>query len=89
MDVQKIFQDFKFTDTRELLHTYVVTKGDDTYRIELLYSYSNPTTPWFAEVYVLKAETWKLAKEFPWVQEGHEEGALRQALSFIQDQKAN
>lgn len=90
MDAPTIFQDFKsFTNQRELLHTYFVSRGNDNYRIELSYSYSNQSAPWFADVYLMQANTWKLVKEFPWVQEGHEWTALRQALSFIQDGKAN
>jgi hypothetical protein len=84
-----LFADFKFASYRELRCTLEMTVRDIRYRLELFYHYSNKTNPWEGEIYSLQSGAWKVVTDFPNVPERKEESALRTALSFIQDGKAN
>jgi hypothetical protein len=56
-----------------------------TYRVEVLYCYSNPKSPWTAQAYTEKRDGWKCVPDFPWVNEKNEEAAIRAAFSFLED----
>jgi hypothetical protein len=86
MKISKVFSDFKKTNTRcELRRTLEFIIGKTTYRVEVLYCYSNPKSPWAAQAYSEKRDGWKGVPDFPWVSERNEEAALRAALSFLED----
>ena len=52
MKMSKIFADFKRINTQcELRRTLEFMIGKTTYRVEVLYCYSNPKSPWSAQAY--------------------------------------
>ncbi len=86
MKISKVFPDFKKITTQfELRRTLEFIIGRVTYRVEVLYCYSNPKSPWVAQAYSEKRSGWKSIPDFPWVGEKNEEAAIRTALSFLQD----
>jgi hypothetical protein len=86
MKMSKVFSDFKETTMRcELRRTLEFMIGKATYRVEVLFCYSNPKSPWVAQAYVEKRDGWKCVPDFPSVSERHEEAAIRAALSFLED----
>jgi len=86
MDLPEIFRDFKQIEREyELRRTLEVVVRDTTYRIEVLYCYSNENSPWFPQVYSRTSSNWKHLPHLGWVSERSEELAIRLALSFITD----
>jgi hypothetical protein len=86
MKISKVFPDFKKITARcELRRTLEFIIGRASYRVEVLYCYSNPKNPWVAQAYSEKRSGWKCIPDFPWVSEKNEEATIRAALSFLQD----
>ena len=86
MKMSKVFADFKRINTQcELRRTLEFMIGKATYRVEVLYCYSNPKSPWSAQAYSESHNAWKCMSNFPWVGERNEEAAIRAALSFLED----
>jgi hypothetical protein len=86
MKLANVFRDFKKISTQcELHRTLEFRINQADYRVEVLYCYSNPKTPWSAQAYSERQNVWRCVPEFPWVQEKNEESAIRTALSFLQD----
>ena len=86
MKISKVLSDFKTITTRcELRRTLEFMIDRASYRVEVMYCFSNPTSPWIAQVYSEKRNGWKCIPDFPWVSEKNEEAAIRAALSFLQD----
>jgi len=86
MKISKVFSDFKKINTQcELRRTLEFMIGKTAYRVEVLYCYSNPKSPWSARAYSEKRDGWKSVPRFPWVSEKNEEAAIRAALSFLED----
>jgi hypothetical protein len=86
MKISKIFPGFKkITVQCELRRTLEFVIGRATYRVEVLYCYSNPKSPWTAQAYSEKRDGWKCIPDFPWAGEKNEEAAIRAALSFLED----
>jgi hypothetical protein len=69
MKISKVFPDFKKITTRcELRRTLEFIIGRATYRVEVLYCYSNPKSPWIAQAYSEKRSGGrKSIPDFPWV----------------------
>lgn len=87
MKMSKVFSDFKKITTRcELRRTLEFTIDRSSYRVEVLYCYSNPKSPWIVQAYSENRDCWKCVKDFPWVGERNEEAAIRAALSFLEEQ---
>jgi hypothetical protein len=56
MKLSNVFSDFKKTNTQcELCRTLEFIIGKTTYRVDVLYCYSNPKSPWSAQSYSEKA----------------------------------
>jgi hypothetical protein len=86
MKMSKVFADFKKINTQcELRRTLEFMIDKTTYRVEVLYCYSNPKSPWSAQAYSESHNAWKCVSNFPWVGERNEEAAIRAALSFLED----
>jgi len=86
MKMSKVFPDFKKITTQcEVRRTLEFTIDRASYRVEVLYCYSNPKSPWIAQAYSEKRDGWKCVPDFPWVSERNEEAAIRATLSFLQD----
>lgn len=86
MKIAKVFADCrKITTQCELRRTLEFMVGRSSYRVEVLYCYSKPKSPWVAQAYVEKREGWKCVAEFPSIGERNEETAVRSALSFLED----
>jgi hypothetical protein len=86
MKMSKVFPDFKKITTQcEVRRTLEFTIDRASYRIEVLYCYSNPKSPWIAQAYSEKRDGWKCVADFPWVSEKNEEAAIRAALGFLED----
>ncbi len=86
MKISKVLSDFRKTNTRcELRRTLEFIIDKTTYRVEILYCYSNPKSPWGAQAYSDKRDGWRGVPDFPWVSEKNEEAAIRAALSFLED----
>ena len=86
MKISKVFPDFKKITTQcELHRTLEFMIGRASYRVEVLYCYSNPKSPWIAQAYAEKRDGWKCVSDFPSVSERNEEAAIRAALSFLED----
>ncbi len=86
MKISKVFSDFKkITVQCELRRTLEFVIGRATYRVEVLYCYSNPKSPWTAQAYSEKRDGWKCIPDFPRVGEKNEQAAIRAALSFLED----
>jgi hypothetical protein len=86
MKLSKVFPDFKQINTQcELRRTLEFIIGKTTYRVEVLYCYSNPKSPWSAQAYSEKRDGWKGVPQFPWVSEKNEEAAIRAALGFLEN----
>ena len=88
IDFPKMFKAFTaVSEGYEVRRTLEVVVGTSTYRIELLYSYTNANAPWNAHVYSKKGEAWQRIADFPWVMERTEESAIRSALEFLEEGK--
>jgi hypothetical protein len=87
MKISKVFSDFKkITAQCELRRTLQFIIGRASYRVEVLYCYSNPKSPWIAQTYSEKCSAdRKSIPDFPRVGKKNEESAIRTALSFLQD----
>jgi hypothetical protein len=86
MKTSKLFRDFDLITMQcELRRTLQFTVGRATYRVEVFYCYSNPKSPWGAQVYSEKGSGWKCLADSPRVSEKNEEAAIRAALSFLQN----
>jgi hypothetical protein len=86
MKTSKVFSDFKKITTQcELRRTLEFIIDRASYRVEVLYCYSNPKNPWIAQAYSEKRSGWKYIPEFPGVSERNEDAAIRAALTFLQD----
>jgi hypothetical protein len=86
MKTSKVFPDFKKITTQcELRRTLEFMIDKATYRVDVLYCYSNPKSPWTAKAYSERRDGWKGIPDFPWVSEKNEEAAIRTALSFLED----
>lgn len=86
MKTSKVFADFKKITTQcELRRTLEFTIGRASYRVEILYCYSNSKSPWSAQALSENKAGWKGVPDFPWVSEKSEEAAIRASLSFLQD----
>jgi hypothetical protein len=85
MKMSKVFPDFKKITTQcELRRTLEFTIDKATYRVEVMYCYSNPKSPWITQAYYEERDGWKSVPDFPLVSERNEEAAIRAALSFLQ-----
>jgi hypothetical protein len=86
MKMSKVFPEFKNITTQcELRRTLEFMIDKATYRVEVLYCYSNPKSPWTAQAYTEKRDGWKCVPDFPWVNERNEEAAIRAAFRFLED----
>ncbi len=86
MKISKVFPGFKKITTQcELRRTLEFVIGRTTYRVEVLYCYSNPKSPWIAQAYSEKRHGWKSVPDFPLVSDKNEEAAIRATLSFLED----
>ncbi len=86
MKISKVFPDFKTITTQcELRRTLEFVIARTTYRVEVLYCYSNPKSPWIAQAYSERRDGWKCVPDFPLVSERNEEAAIRATLSFLED----
>jgi hypothetical protein len=86
MKLSNVFSDFKKTNTQcELCRTLEFIIAKITYRVDVLYCYSNPKSPWSAQAYSERRDAWKCVPNFPWVHEKNEEAAIRATLSFLED----
>ena len=86
MKMSKVFPDFKKITTQcELRRTLEFMIGRASYRVEVLYCYSNPKSPWIAQAYSEERDSWKSVPDFPQVSERNEEAAIRAALSFLEE----
>jgi hypothetical protein len=86
MKISKVFADFKKITTQcELRRTLEFTIDRASYRVEVLYCYSNPKSPWSVQAHSENKAGWKCVPDFPWVSEKNEEAATRAALSFLED----
>src|SRR5437016_13203589 len=86
MKISKVFADFKRINTQcELRRTLEFMIGKTTYRVEVLYCYSNPKSPWSSQAYCESHNAWKCVSNLQWVGERNEEAAIRAALSFLED----
>jgi len=86
MKLSKVFPDFRKINTQcEVRRTLEFTIGKTSYRVEVLYCYSNPKSRWAARAYSEKNGTWKSVPDFPWVSEKNEEAAIRAGLSFLEE----
>jgi hypothetical protein len=86
MKMSKVFSDFKKVTTQcELRRTLEFMIDRTSYRVEVLYCYSYPKSPWSAQAYSEKRDGWKCVPDFPRISERNEEAAIRAALSFLQD----
>ncbi len=86
MKMSKVFADFKKITTQcELRRTLEFTIGRASYRVDVLYCYSNPKSPWSAQALFESKTGWKCIADFPWVKEKNEEAAIRAALRFLED----
>jgi len=92
MELTKVFADFtNIREQYELKRTLEVVANGDTYRLEVLYCYSNPKSRWIVYAYSPGPSGWKRISEpgFPWVENQDEESAVRSALDFVEQQKSN
>ena len=86
MKISKVFLDFKKVTTQcELCRTLEFVIAGTTYRVEVLYCYSNPKAPWIARAYSEKRDEWKCVLDFPLVGEKNEEAAIRATFTFLED----
>jgi hypothetical protein len=86
MKTSKLFADFKKVTTQcELRRTLQFTIDRASYRVEVLYCYSNPKSPWSALAYYEPKTGWKSVADFPWLSEKGEDGAIRTTLNFLED----
>lgn len=86
MKISKVFPDYKKITTQcELRRTLEFVIGRTTYRVEVLYCYSNPKSPWIAQAYSEKRDGWKCVPDLPLVSEKDEETAIRAAFSFLEE----
>lgn len=85
MDLQEIFKVFKrVTRLSEVLRMLEAGVGENTYRIEVLHSYSSAKLPCTARVYLRKDSGWQQISDFT----GNDEPtAIRTALSFLEDRE--
>ena len=84
--MSKVFADFKKVTTQcELRRTLQFTINRASYRVEVLYCYSSPKSPWSALAYYEQKAGWKSVADFPLVSEKSEDGAIRTTLSFLED----
>jgi len=89
MKLEEVFSVFKtFSEQYELRRVLEVVADDTTYRLEVLYSYSNPNGRWNVRVYSQVSTDWKRETDFPWVSERNEESAIHTALSFLKDRSS-
>ena len=90
MDIKSILDNFKgITEQYEVRRTLDVVIRDESYRVEILYCYSNPNARWTAEVYRRGEQGWDFFEDFPWVADRDEEAAIRSALNFLQERAGN
>lgn len=86
MKLSKVLSDFKKINTQcELRRTLQFIIGKITYRVDVLYCYTNPKANWSTQIYSERNDVWKGVPNFPWVSERSEEAAIRAALSFLED----
>lgn len=86
MKMSKVFLDFKNITTQcELRRTLEFMIDKASYRVDVLYCYSNPKSRWTAKAYSEMRAGWKEIPDFPWVLEKNEEAAIRAALTFLED----
>ena len=84
--MSKVFADFdKVTTQCEIRRTLQFTIDRASYRVEVLYCYSNPKSPWSALAYSETKVGWKSVADFPWLSEKREDGAIRTTLNFLED----
>ena len=86
MKMSKVFPEFKNITTQcELRRTLEFMIDKASYRLDVLYCYSNPKSPWTAKAYSEKRNGWKDVPDFPWITEKNEEATIREALTFLAD----
>lgn len=91
MELTKVFTDFtNIAERYELKRTLEVVADGVAYRLEVLYCYSNPESPWVVYAYSRGLSGWEPIPEtnFPWVENQDEESAVRSALDFVEQQKS-
>ena len=85
MKLSKVFADFNEITTQcELRRTLEFVIGRASYKVDVLFCYSNPKSAWVTQAYVEKRDGWKSVPEFPSVRERSEEAAIRSALGFLE-----
>jgi hypothetical protein len=85
-DFAKMLKAFEsISEANEVRRVLEVVTGAGTYRVELLFNYSNANAPWNTHVYLRKGEAWERIPDFPWVMERTEESAIRSAFDFLEE----
>jgi hypothetical protein len=86
MKLSRVFPDLRKINTQcEVRRTLEFTIEATSYRLEVLYCYSNPKSRWTAQAYFEKNGTWKSVPNFPWRGEKNEEAAIRTGLRFLEE----
>ena len=87
LSLAAILKHFKKTKEQcELRRTLEVVAGNSTYRLEVLYCFSNPRSRWSVEVSSRQSGgAWEHIEDFPAVEEQHKESAIRSALAFVEE----
>ena len=82
MKISKVFPDFrKITTQCELRRTLEFIIGRATYRVEVLYCYSNPKSPWVAQAYSEKPRL-EMHPGLPFGQRKERRGRNSRSLKF-------
>jgi hypothetical protein len=90
MELDKVFADFKdVTAQYELKRTLEVVVNGKTYRLEVLYCYSNPRARWVVYAYTHNLSGWKQLPNSEWVQNRDQKSAIRSALEFLEGRESN
>ena len=85
----KDFRNFpEISEAWELIKTGVVVIREQTYRLELWHSYSNPDIPFYVSVYVQQDGVWRRMQDpiFPIGLDA--EQTMREAMAFLSERLA-
>lgn len=85
----KDFRNFPgITESWELVRTGLVVIREQSFRLELWHSHSNPDIPYYVAIYIREKDVWKRISDPPFASGLSGDEALRDAMVFLSERLA-
>ncbi len=76
------------TEAWELVKTGIIVVNNETYKLELWHSHSNPDTPYYVPIFIMQDGAWRKWADAPFSEGPEPDIALSTAMAFLSEKAA-